>query len=127
MTFHGLRPLGDLMARATNDVREINLMLNPGINLVVGSGMFMVMPVIVGMTLHWSLFFVPLLFNIAYFTTLHYYLRELYPVADSVRSNFGSLNAGLSEALDGIEVVKGAAQEPQEIDRFERSAKAYPD
>jgi len=127
MTFHGLRPLGDIMARATNDVREINLMVNPGINLVVGSGMFMIMPVVVGATIHWSLFFVPLLFNIAYFTTLYYYLREMSPVTDSVRSNFGSMNAGLNEALEGIEVVKGAAQEPQEIDRFERNAKAYRD
>ena len=30
-------PAGDLMARATNDVREMNLMFNPGLNLVVGS------------------------------------------------------------------------------------------
>jgi len=37
MTFHSLQPVGDTMARATNDVREINLMFSPGINLVVGS------------------------------------------------------------------------------------------
>ena len=40
MTFHGLQNVGDVMARATNDVREINLMLNPGINLTIGSAMF---------------------------------------------------------------------------------------
>ena len=28
MTFHSLQPVGDTMARATNDVREINFMLN---------------------------------------------------------------------------------------------------
>src|SRR5690242_1993337 len=28
MTFHSLRPVGEVMARATNDVREMNLMLN---------------------------------------------------------------------------------------------------
>jgi ATP-binding cassette, subfamily B, bacterial len=127
MTFHGLRPLGDIMARATNDVREINLMLNPGINLVIGSGMFMIMPLVVAPFIHWSLFLLPLFFNIAYFTALHFYLRELSPVTDTVRRNFGTLNAGLSEALDGIEIVKGTAQEPQEIDRFERNAKAYRD
>ena len=127
MTFHGLRPLGDLMARATNDVREINLMLNPGVNLVVGSAMFMFMPLFVAPTIHWSLFLVPLLFNLAYFLSVRSFLRELSPVTDTVRRNFGILNAGLSEALDGIEVVKGAAQEPQEIDRFERNAKAYRD
>ena len=36
MTFHSLQPIGDIMARATNDVREINLMFSPGINLVIG-------------------------------------------------------------------------------------------
>jgi len=29
MTFHGLRPWATFMARATNDVREINLMVTP--------------------------------------------------------------------------------------------------
>jgi ATP-binding cassette subfamily B protein len=37
MTYHSLFPVGDVMARATNDVREINFMFNPGINLVIGS------------------------------------------------------------------------------------------
>jgi ATP-binding cassette subfamily B protein len=34
MTFHNLQPVGDTMARATNDVREVNYMFSPGINLI---------------------------------------------------------------------------------------------
>ncbi len=30
MTFHNLQPVGDTMARATNDVREVNYMFSPG-------------------------------------------------------------------------------------------------
>ncbi len=127
MTFHGFQPVGDIMARATNDVREINLMLNPGINLVVGSAMFLVMPLVVAPTIHWSLFAAPLFFCFTYVLALRGYIRELSPVADIVRQKFGTLNARLSEALDGIEIVKGAAQEPQEIERFERNAQAYHD
>lgn len=127
MTFHGLRPLGDIMARATNDVREINLMLNPGINLVVGSAMFMIMPLIVGPTIHPSFILAPLFFCVTYAWALRAYLRELDPVTEAVRHNFGALNSRLSEALDGIETVKGAAQEVQEVDHFERNAKAYRD
>jgi ATP-binding cassette subfamily B protein len=44
MTFHSLQPVGDTMARATNDVREVNYMFSPGVNLVVGSFMFLMMP-----------------------------------------------------------------------------------
>jgi ATP-binding cassette subfamily B protein len=127
MTFHGFQPVGDIMARATNDVREINLMLNPGINLVVGSAMFLIMPLAVAPTIHGSLVATPLFFCITYVFALRGYIRELSPVADVVRQKFGALNARLSEALDGIEVVKGAAQEPQEIERFERNAQAYRD
>ena len=39
-SFFDRRPVGDIMARATNDVHELNLMLNPGINMVIGSAMF---------------------------------------------------------------------------------------
>jgi len=38
MTFNNLQPIGDTMARATNDVREVNYVFSPGINLVVRSG-----------------------------------------------------------------------------------------
>jgi ABC-type multidrug transport system fused ATPase/permease subunit len=45
MTFHNLQPVGDTMARSTNDVREVNYMFSPGVNLVVGSFMFILMPI----------------------------------------------------------------------------------
>jgi ATP-binding cassette subfamily B protein len=48
MTFHNLQPVGDTMARATNDVREVNYMFSPGINLVVGSFVFLIMPIFAG-------------------------------------------------------------------------------
>ncbi len=125
MTFHSLRPVGEIMARATNDVRELNLMLNPGINLVVGSGNFLLMPVLVAPTLHPQLIAVPLLFLVAYFWAVRGFLRELQPVTEHVRQSFGVMNAGLEEALEGIETVKGAAREPSEVERFEANAHAY--
>ncbi len=125
MTFHSLQPVGDTMARATNDVREINLMFSPGINLVVGSGYFLIMPLLIAPTYHPALILVPLIFNLAYFLALWQYLRELRPVTESIRRSFGTLNARLSEALDGIEVVKGTSQEEHEIARFASNAEAY--
>ncbi len=47
MTFHDRQSIGDVMARATNDVREVNLMMNPGINIVVGSALFLIFPLII--------------------------------------------------------------------------------
>ena len=125
MTFHDLQPVGDTMARATNDVHEVNLMLNPGINLVVGSANFLLMPVLLAPRYDWQLLAAPLFFVITYVASLVRYVNVLNPVADRVRLAFGDLNSRLAEAIDGIEMVKGAAQEEQEIERFNVNAREY--
>ena len=118
MTFHNLQPVGDTMARTTNDVREVNYMFSPGINLVVGSLIFLLMPIFVAGRYHPALIITPIVFVILYFVFLAKYLRDLSPITDEVRATFGKMNTQLSESLDGVEVVKGAAQEDAEVDRF---------
>jgi len=127
MTFHNLQPVGDTMARATNDVRELNLMFNPGFNLVVGSANFLIVPLIWSYSYHPSLILVPVLFIIGYILALVHFLRELEPISDSIRRTFGIMNTRLSEGIDGIEVVKGASREREEVGRFEENARAYRD
>ena len=127
MTFHSLQPVGDIMARATNDVREINLMFNPGINLVVGSAIFMFMPLIFAPRYDPSLVITPALYIIAYTIAIRQYLRELEPVTAKVRQSFGELNSRLTEAIDGVETVKGMSQENNEVRRFIANARRYRD
>ena len=67
MTFHNLQSVGDLMARATNDVREVNYMFSPGLNLVVGSLNFLFVPLIVAPSYNIALIATPLAFIILYF------------------------------------------------------------
>lgn len=127
MMFHSLQPVGDTMARATNDVREINFMMNPGVNLVIGSMMFMLMPMIMAPRYHFSLVLAPAVFSILYVGALAQYLHELQPITRRVRDTFGAMNTRLAEVLDGIEIVKGAAQEEQEVRRFAQVARAFRD
>ncbi|MCJ7537114.1 MAG: ABC transporter ATP-binding protein/permease, partial [Anaerolineales bacterium] len=127
MTFHSLQPVGDIMARATNDVREINLMFNPGINLVVGSAIFMLMPLIFAPRYDPALIITPALYIIAYVFAIQQYLRELQPVTTEVRNSFGELNSRLAEAIDGVETVKGMSQERSEVGRFINNARRYRD
>lgn len=124
MTFHDRQPLGELLARVTNDVRELNLMMNPGINLIVGSGIFLVMPAIYSAFLHPLLTIVPVLFIVSYVYAQIRYVRALRGTARRVRSSFGQLNSHLAESLEGIEVVKGNSQERREYERFEQNVAA---
>jgi ATP-binding cassette, subfamily B, bacterial len=118
MNFHDKRPIGEIMARVTNDVRELNLMMNPGFNLIFGSGMFLIMPLIYTPLISWQLTLTPMLFTIAYVFAQYHYVSSLHRVAQDVRRSFGDMNANLAESLDGIEIVKGAAQEDREVEKF---------
>lgn len=125
MGFHDNHATGELMARATNDVRELALMITPGFNLVLGSANFLLVPTIVAPNYHPSLILTPILFSVSYVLAMIGYLRALQPVTANVRSAFGELNAALTEAVEGIETVKGGAQEAGEVARFEQYADAF--
>ncbi len=127
MTFHSLQMVGETMARATNDVREVNFLFSPGVNMVVGSLNFLIVPLIVAPTYYPSLVLAPSLFVVFYFFALRTYLRTLSPITDEVRRSFGQLNTRLAEALDGIETVKGSTQEAAEVKRFQTNARRYRD
>ncbi len=127
MSFHDLQPTGEVMARATNDVREINLMFNPGLNLVIGSANFLVMPLVAAPAISPQLIAVPILYLAAYVISVRAYLRRLNPAARQVRTNFGTMNAVLAEAIEGIETVKAAAQEERENKRFLRAVTGWRD
>ena len=78
MTFHDSSPVGELMARVTNDVRELNLMFNPGMNLLIGSSMFLVVPVVASPLIYPPLIIVPGLFFISYILVQIRYVQRLH-------------------------------------------------
>jgi ATP-binding cassette subfamily B protein len=125
MTFHNLQPVGDTMARATNDVREVNFLFSPGLNMVVGSLAFLIFPLVAAPRYHVSLILVPTVFIVLYFVVLRIYMRGLSPITEEVRDSFGALNIRLAESLDGIETVKGSAQEAAEVSLFNRNITRY--
>jgi ATP-binding cassette, subfamily B, bacterial len=127
MQFHDRQSVGDIMARVTNDVREMNLMMNPGLNLIIGSSMFLFLPLIVAPLLYPPLILVPLVFVIVNTSFQYWYIRRLHPRAQKVRHAFGEMNGRLAEALEGIQVVKSAAQEAQEVQLFDDLALAVRD
>ncbi|MYB77433.1 MAG: ABC transporter ATP-binding protein [Chloroflexi bacterium] len=124
-TYHGQQRVGDIMARATNDVRQIQFMVNPGLLLLSEWLVFMVVPIVAVAFLRVELLPVPVIFLLLFLVALRGYLRRLGPVAGALRAQFGMLNATLTESIAGIEVVKSNAQEEQEFHRFRAKANDY--
>ncbi len=126
-TFHNRQRVGDIMARATNDVRQINSMVVPGLALIADSIVTVAATLAAVALVDARLLLAPGLFVAAFLVALRAYSRELAPVAGAMREQFGATNAGLAEVVGGIEVVKSAAQETQEERKFATNARRFRD
>ncbi len=126
-TFHGQQRIGDIMARATDDVRMLNAMFSPGLMLITDSLMGLVVPVTMIGRLDAKLLLVPAVFTVLLAITVYDYNKRLKPVSTARREQYGKMTAGLTETVTGIEVVKANAQEPQAWENFVADARQFRD
>ncbi len=126
-TFHNRQRVGDIMARATDDVKQMNVMINPGVLFIFETVLGIIIPLFWIATVRIELLLVPVLFVITYIVTVRSYAARLNPVVGNQRMTFGILNAGLEETISGIEVVKASAQEVFERRKFRDNARAFRD
>jgi ATP-binding cassette subfamily B protein len=124
-TFHNRQRVGDLMARANNDVRQLNMMIVPGSSLIIDAFGGLIIPITFIGLLKWQLLLAPLVFTACFLVALRRYMRKLDPVAARQRTEFGHMNSVLTEAVTGIEVVKSTVQEEQEQKKFLSAARSF--
>ncbi|HEY6408715.1 MAG TPA: ABC transporter ATP-binding protein [Ktedonobacteraceae bacterium] len=126
-TFHNRQRVGDIMARAANDMTQLSNLIVPGVDSIIDSFTSLLITLLfIGLILP-QLLLVPLLYTLVFMITLRDYSRKLEPVSDEMREQFGKMNAVLTETVSGIEVVKSTAQESQEQRKFAKRARLYRD
>lgn len=126
-TFHNQQRVGDIMSRSTDDINQMNFMINPGVLFISDTVMGITVPLIILMTIRVELLLFPLIFVASYALMVREYAGRLEPVVDRQREAFGAMNAGLEETISGIEVVKATARETYEREKFRKHARAYRD
>jgi ATP-binding cassette subfamily B protein len=124
-TFHDQQRVGDIMARATDDVRQVNAVITPGLIFVFDMVLGVIVPIMFIATYNLELLIVPVLFILTYIVVVRRYISRLQPVVMEQRQQYGVLNARLEETISGIEIVKVAAQEIEERKKFRRNAKKF--
>lgn len=117
-TFHNQQRVGDLMARATDDVGMLSSMIMPGLSLITESMLTIVAPITFIALINPQMLLVPICFIIVYFIALKDYTRQLNPVTNAQREAYGNLNSRLEETISGIEIVKATAQERYERNKY---------
>ncbi len=126
-TFHNRQQVGDIMARAANDMTRLSDMIVPGVDTVFDSFTSLTITTIYIGLIDVRLLLTPFLFIIVFLIALRHYSRRLGPVSDRMRDQFGKMNAVLTETVAGVEVVKATAQEQQEQRKFQVNARLYRD
>ncbi len=126
-SFHASQRVGDVMARATNDVKNLNMMFSPGVMLIVDSSLAILVPFVMILAINIRFGLVPVFFLVLLVLTVRDYNKRLVPVSVAQRMEFGAMNSSLTAAISGIEVVKANVQERYELDKFAGRARAFRD
>ncbi|MBF6589627.1 MAG: ABC transporter ATP-binding protein [Ktedonobacterales bacterium] len=119
------RKIGDLVARATNDLSAVRQMLGPGVSNLVNTvvaltvSAFAMVRIDARLTLY-SLTVMPLITILFIFVGRGIRLRYR-----QVQDQFGEVSARAQENFSGIRVVKAYAQEGHELAAFNRANQEY--
>ncbi|MBY8991045.1 MAG: ABC transporter ATP-binding protein [Candidatus Lokiarchaeota archaeon] len=127
-SFHDNQRIGDIMARATNDVRFLNFLISPALAMILDAVINLIMPIyLIGAEYRLELILIPIIFSVIFIVYLRKFLKKLAPPTIARRIAFGFMNTVLNESLSGIEVVKSMAQEEDSVEKYRDSAQSYRD
>ena len=116
---------GDIMARATNDLNAVRMLLGPAImysaNTIVftAASLFFMLQISPRLTL-WA--FLPLP---AVSIVVQYFGRRIHERFERIQAMFSDISAQAQENFSGVRVIKAYAQEQPETRNFEVANKEY--
>ena len=116
---------GDVMARATNDLNAVRMLLGPAImysaNTIafMSGALFFMLHISPKLTLY---AFAPL--PVASII-IQYFSRQIHERFERIQAMFSDITARVQENLSGIRVVRAFVQEDPEITRFETANNEY--
>lgn len=117
--FYERNRTGDLMARATNDLRAVSMTAGFGILTLVDSSLFMLTIIIVmSVFISWKLTLVSMLPLPLMAVAMMIFGRAIHERFTRAQDAFGELNDSVLESVAGVRVVRAYTQEEQDQRRF---------
>ena len=117
--------IGDLMARMTNDLNAVRMMLSMGVVNLIATLAVVVFTVVamVGVSLQLTLISIVILPFVT--LTLAVVGRAVHRRFEDLQGQFSDISAAAQESLSGIRVVKAFAQEREEVSAFREVCNRY--
>ncbi|WP_285767684.1 ABC transporter transmembrane domain-containing protein [Peribacillus sp. SI8-4] len=119
-TFYKKNRTGDLMARATNDLKAISLTAGFGILTLVDAVLFTITVVVMmGVTISWELTIAAVLPLPIMAVMMQVYVKKIYKRFTDAQAAFGTLNDKVLESISGVRVIRAYVQEREDEKRFD--------
>ena len=122
LSYHDRKNVGDIMARATNDTRTINIALSPGIRLLIMVGLIWGVAAWILYKLNYLLSITTLIVFIIFIVMILDYAKRLNPISQKSLEEFGKLSETTENALSSIHEIKSFLAEQWFKRKFAKQA-----
>ena len=111
---------GDIMARATNDLNAVRMMLGPGIMYWTETMFTFLFAITIMVWVDWKLAIMALLPAPLVSLVVVYFGRRIHDRFERIQAMFSDISSRVQEMLAGVRVVRAYAQERAEAAEFAR-------
>ncbi len=123
--FYGQYRTGDIMARATNDLNAVRMMLGPGIMYWCETSFTLILAVAVMLSVDWPMTLLSLLPAPFVSFAVIYFGRRIHDRFEAIQKMFSEISSRVQENLSGVRVIRAYVQEESELRQFERLNQEY--
>ena len=123
--FYGRTRTGDIMARATNDLNAVRMMLGPGLMYSAETSLTFVLAVAVMASVDWRLTLLALIPAPLVSLAVFWFGRLVHTRFERLQAMFADITSKVQESLAGVRVLRAYVQEEAELRQFERLNLAY--
>ncbi len=123
--FYGRMRTGDILARATNDMNAVRMMLGPGVMYWFETSITLVLSVSVMLWVDWPLTLVALIPAPFVSIAVLVFGRRIHDRFEAIQTMFSDISSRVQENLSGVRVVRAYVQEKSELEHFETLNQAY--
>jgi ATP-binding cassette, subfamily B, multidrug efflux pump len=126
-SFYQRTRTGDIMARATNDLNAVRMLVGPGIMYTANTLVFTVGALVFMLSISpkltmWAFLPLPVISIV-----IQYFGRRIHERFERIQAMFSDISARAQENFSGARLVRAYVQEEWEIESFERANEEYID
>jgi ATP-binding cassette, subfamily B, multidrug efflux pump len=116
---------GDIMARATNDLNAVRMMLGPGVMYWFETSLTFLLAIAIMVTVDWRLALFAVMPAPAVSLAVIFFGRAIHERFERIQAIFSDISSRVQENLSGVRMIRAFTQEKAEMRRFEELNRRY--